>query len=124
MTPTLLVLLACGGIGVAVWSMSYVVEALRPVPRAPTTLRWAPQIPIRSVEVGDGDGGRSFRLRYIVAGQGPTLVLLHTLRTQLDLFETVVPRLAQTFTVYALDLPGHGFSDIPRAHYDATFFAR
>jgi len=107
----------CLGIGVGVWSASYIVEALRPIPPTPTTLRWAPQIPIGSVAVGD------CRLRYIVAGQGPTLVLLHTLRTQLDLFEQVVPELARSFTVYALDLSCHGFSNIPPARYDAAFFA-
>jgi pimeloyl-ACP methyl ester carboxylesterase len=50
-------------------------------------------------------------------------VLLHTLRTQLDLFEKVVPELARRFTVYALDYPGHGYSDIPDTRYDAEFFA-
>src|SRR5262249_48091430 len=50
------------------------------------------------------------------------LVLLHTLRTQLDLFERVVPDLAKSFTVYAVDYPGHGYSDIPKARYDADFF--
>jgi pimeloyl-ACP methyl ester carboxylesterase len=51
------------------------------------------------------------------------LVLLHTLRTQLDLFEKLVPELSNRFTVYALDYPGHGYSDIPPARYDADFFA-
>ena len=49
-------------------------------------------------------------------------MLLHTLRTQLDLFEKVVPDLSRHFTVYALDYPGHGYSDIPNARYDASFF--
>jgi pimeloyl-ACP methyl ester carboxylesterase len=34
-----------------------------------------------------------------------------------------VPDLAGSFTVYALDYPGHGYSDIPRTRYDAEFFA-
>lgn len=104
------------GVGVGVWLVSFVVEALRPVPKAPAKLRWAPDIPIDSAEV-DGD-----RLRYIKTGKGPALVLLHTLRTQLDLFEKVVPELSKHFTVYALDYPGHGYSDIPKARYDAAFF--
>lgn len=62
------------------------------------------------------------KLRYVKAGSGRTLVLLHTLRTQLDLFERVLPELAKHFTVYALDYPGHGYSDIPKAQYDAEFF--
>jgi pimeloyl-ACP methyl ester carboxylesterase len=44
-------------------------------------------------------------------------------RTQLDLFERMIPDLSKRFTVYALDYPGHGYSDIPQAPYDATFFA-
>jgi pimeloyl-ACP methyl ester carboxylesterase len=33
-----------------------------------------------------------------------------------------VPELAKYFTVYALDYPGHGYSDIPQARYDTDFF--
>ena len=86
------------------------------MPKPPAKLRWAPNIAIESVEV-DGN-----RLRYIKTGKGPTLVLLHTLRTQLDLFEKLLPELAKHFTVYALDYPGHGYSDIPKARYEAAFF--
>src|SRR5262249_46311822 len=43
---------------------------------------------------------------------------------QLDLFRKVIPSLAKQFTVYAMDYPGHGFSDIPQATYNADFFAR
>jgi pimeloyl-ACP methyl ester carboxylesterase len=52
------------------------------------------------------------RLRYFTAGTGPPLVLLHTVRTQLDYFQRVVPALWDEFTVYSLDLPGMGWSDI------------
>ncbi len=113
----LLVLIVFIGFGTGLWLVSHIMEALRPVPQAPTTLRWAPDIPIDYLDVG------GYRLRYIKAGRGPNLVLLHTLRTQLDLFEKVVPDLANSFTVYALDYPGHGYSDIPEARYDAVFFA-
>ena len=42
-------------------------------------------------------------------------------RTQLDYFQRVIPRLWDHFTVYALDLPGMGWSDIiAGATYDAT----
>lgn len=103
-------------VGVTLPLISLAVEALRKSPSPPRQLRWAPEIPIEYAEVN------GLRLRYIKAGHGPVLVLLHTLRTQLDLFEKVVPALAGDFTVYALDLPGHGYSDIPDAKYDATFF--
>jgi pimeloyl-ACP methyl ester carboxylesterase len=58
------------------------------------------------------------RLRYFTTGTGPPLVLLHTVRTQLDYFQRVVPALRDEFTVYALDLPGMGWSDVvPHARY-------
>src|SRR5215470_11424405 len=91
---------------IALVVVSYIIEALRPAPTPPKTPAWAPSIPIQYANIGGG----------------PTLVLLHTLRTQLDLFEKVVPDLAKDFTVYALDYPGHGYSDIPNARYDADFF--
>jgi len=111
----MLVLVAAVGAAIAI---SYGIELLRQVPPAPERLSWAPDIPIRYADIG------GVKLRYITAGSGPGLVLLHTLRTQLDLFEKVVPALAKSFTVYALDYPGHGYSDIPQARYDAPFFAR
>jgi len=59
------------------------------------------------------------RLRYFTAGSGPALVLMHTIRTQLDYFHRVIPQLWDSFTVYAVDLPGMGWSDIvPNARYE------
>ena len=59
------------------------------------------------------------RLRYFTAGSGPVLVLMHTIRIQLDYFHRVIPQLWDSFTVYALDLPGMGWSDIvPGAYYE------
>src|SRR5262249_54006740 len=58
------------------------------------------------------------RLRYFTTGTGPPLVLLHTVRTQLDYFQRIIPALQDEFTAYALDLPGMGWSDIvPGARY-------
>jgi pimeloyl-ACP methyl ester carboxylesterase len=95
---------------------SYLVEALRRAPAAPERLDWQPHIPIRYIRL-DGT-----TIRYITAGAGRPLVLLHTLRTQLDMFQKVLPELAQYFEVYALDYPGHGYSDIPDVAYSADFF--
>ncbi|MGA8545092.1 MAG: alpha/beta hydrolase [Mycobacterium sp.] len=59
------------------------------------------------------------RLRYYTAGAGPALVLIHTVRTQLDYFQRVIPQLWDSYTVYALDLPGMGWSDVvPGAQYE------
>ncbi|MGU3467698.1 alpha/beta fold hydrolase [Methylobacterium sp. C33D] len=52
------------------------------------------------------------RIRYVKVGSGPDLILTHTVRTQLDLFQRVIPLLSPHFTVYALDLPGFGWSDL------------
>jgi len=60
-------------------------------------------------------------LRYIKVGKGEPLVLIHTLRTQLDYFQRTIPTLAEHFEVYALDLPGHGHSDIPSCEYTSDF---
>ena len=118
MNTILLALLIFVAVGVGLWLVSLVMEALRQKPRPPATLRWSPDIPIRTIDIGGA------KLRYIKSGKGPVLILLHTLRTQLDLFEKVVPELSKRFTVYALDYPGHGYSDIPQARYDAAFFTK
>lgn len=67
------------------------------------------------------DGGRT--LRFLKTGNGAPLVLMHTIRTQLDYFQEVIPLLAQHYTVYAVDLPGHGYSSIDtKASYDEPYF--
>jgi pimeloyl-ACP methyl ester carboxylesterase len=59
------------------------------------------------------------RMRYFTAGTGPSLVLIHTIRTQLDYFQRVIPLLWDSFAVYAVDMPGMGWSDIvPGARYE------
>jgi pimeloyl-ACP methyl ester carboxylesterase len=58
-------------------------------------------------------------LRYLKAGSGAPLVLLHTVRTQAEHFRLLVPQIADHYTVYALDLPGMGYSEIvPGASYE------
>lgn len=67
------------------------------------------------------DGGRT--LRFLKTGTGAPLILLHTIRTQLDYFQEVIPLLAKHYTVYAIDLPGHGYSSIDtKANYDEPYF--
>ena len=72
------------------------------------TRTWAPSGELEYGTLADGT-----RLRYLRTGSGPTtLVLLHTVRTQLDHFQLVIPKVLDAFTVYAVDLPGMGWSDI------------
>ena len=59
------------------------------------------------------------RLRYLTGGTGAPLVLLHTVRTQAEHFRHLIPLVQDRYTVYALDLPGMGYSEIvPSASYD------
>jgi pimeloyl-ACP methyl ester carboxylesterase len=78
------------------------------------TRTWSPSGDIEYLRLGDAT-----RLRYLRTGSGEaTLVLLHTVRTQLDHFQLVIPKVVHAFTVYAVDLPGMGWSDIrPGASY-------
>jgi pimeloyl-ACP methyl ester carboxylesterase len=58
------------------------------------------------------------RLRYLTGGTGAPLVMLHTVRTQAEHFRHLIPLVEHQFTVYALDLPGMGYSQIvPGASY-------
>lgn len=67
---------------------------------------------------GSRDQGQG-RLRYLTGGSGAPLVMLHTVRTQAEHFRHVIPLVAQQYTVYALDLPGMGYSQIvPGASYE------
>jgi pimeloyl-ACP methyl ester carboxylesterase len=77
-------------------------------PNSEYTRSWSRSGEINYATLADGT-----RLRYLKTGSGRTpLILLHTVRTQLDHFQLVIPKLLQTFTVYAIDLPGMGWSDI------------
>jgi pimeloyl-ACP methyl ester carboxylesterase len=83
-------------------------------PDSDYTRTWSPSGEIEYGKLADGT-----RLRYLKAGSGPTpLILLHTVRTQLDHFQFVIPKILHAFTVYAIDMPGMGWSDItPGASY-------
>ena len=54
------------------------------------------------------------RLRFLRAGSGPELILLHGLLGYSFSWRYTMPALAPYATVYAPDLPGAGFSDRPR----------
>ena len=54
-------------------------------------------------------------VRYLVAGEGPPLVLLHALGESALDWRWVLPALARTNRVYAVDLPGFGYSGAPSA---------
>lgn len=69
--------------------------------------------------------GNNLSVRYLKQGSGKPLILLHTIRTQLEYFESIIPQLAQKYTVYAIDLAGHGYSSIDlTASYDEPYFRK
>lgn len=51
-------------------------------------------------------------LAYTRTGQGPSLVLIHGVGLRLEAWVHQVEGLSKFFTVYAVDMPGHGESDI------------
>lgn len=83
-------------------------------PDSDYTRTWSPSGEIEYAQLADGT-----RLRYLKAGSGPMpLILVHTVRTQLDHFQFVIPKILHAFTVYGIDMPGMGWSDItPGASY-------
>lgn len=59
-------------------------------------------------------------MRYLSAGSGPPLLLLHGLLGYSFSWRFALPALAEKATVYAVDMPGVGFSDRPR-NLNCTF---
>ena len=56
-------------------------------------------------------------IRYAVVGGGPPVLLVHGWLSSSRIWERLVDRLAQRFTVYTLDLTGFGESDKPLSGY-------
>jgi pimeloyl-ACP methyl ester carboxylesterase len=83
-----------------------------------TDSSWANEMQMRHITVN------GVNLRYLAMGDGAPLVLIHTLRTQLEYFNKIIPELAKHFKIYALDLPGHGFSDIPDVAYTEPYYTK
>jgi 2-hydroxy-6-oxonona-2,4-dienedioate hydrolase len=63
-------------------------------------------------------------IRYLTAGEGPPLLLLHALGESALDWRWVLSDLARTHRVYAPDLPGFGDSAKPAADYSPAFFER
>ena len=57
------------------------------------------------------------RVRYLDVGQGPAVVLIHGYASSLETWDPVIPALAKTHRVIALDLKGFGWTDRPEGDY-------
>jgi pimeloyl-ACP methyl ester carboxylesterase len=62
-------------------------------------------------------------LHYVRGGSGPTMVLLHGFPQDWYEWRAVMPRLATSYSVIAVDLRGVGGSDAPADGYDAAGMA-
>jgi pimeloyl-ACP methyl ester carboxylesterase len=58
------------------------------------------------------------KLHYLTAGHGPTVILLHGYTQTSQMWRPLIPKLGQSFTVVAPDLPGIGDSEIPKDGLD------
>jgi pimeloyl-ACP methyl ester carboxylesterase len=64
-----------------------------------------------------------YRRAFQIAGSGPAILLIHGIGDNSTTWATVQAKLAQRFTVIAVDLLGHGQSDKPRADYSVAAYA-
>lgn len=58
-----------------------------------------------------------YRMRYLVAGAGEPVLLLHGLADSSDTWRSILPGLARRYRVFAPDLLGCGASEKPRIDY-------
>jgi pimeloyl-ACP methyl ester carboxylesterase len=68
--------------------------------------------------------GRSGRLNYYVAGDGPPQLLVHSINAAASAYEVapIFDAMRATRTVYAPDLPGFGFSNRSDRSYDIALY--
>jgi len=70
-----------------------------------------------TIRVKDGN------LFYRFEGQGEPLILLHSLGVSSESWQHVIEPLSRNFSVYAVDLMGHGNSDKPSKNYEIYHYA-
>lgn len=62
-------------------------------------------------------------LNFVVGGAGPYVTLVHSLASDLTLFDAQARFLEERFTVLRLDIRGHGKSPVPSSPYSMTGLA-
>ena len=67
----------------------------------------------------------NIKLHYLEEGKGEVVLLLHGFPTSSYLYRNIIPTIAKTHRVIALDLPGFGKSDKPlTASYSMNFYVK
>ncbi len=86
-------------------------------------MTWKTQPRFDCLELSETPGA----LSYLCSGSGPSLVLIHGVGLRAESWAALVPALVGQFTVYAVDMPGHGGSPLMGAvgldDYTARFSA-
>jgi pimeloyl-ACP methyl ester carboxylesterase len=69
--------------------------------------------------------GRAGKLSYYVAGEGEPLLLIHSINAGASSYEVrpIFEYFQQSRRVYALDLPGFGFSERSKRHYSPRLYS-
>jgi pimeloyl-ACP methyl ester carboxylesterase len=96
-----------------------------PVPEGLGSVSGAPNLPVgftdtftsRYIESGD------LRLHAVIGGNGPPLLLVHGWPETWYAWRMLMPALAETFEVIAVDQRGMGLSDKPKSGYDTRTLA-
>src|SRR5579862_2922355 len=91
-------------------------SALKPEVKSPRGLA------VEEYKISLGGDTNNAKMRYLKAGAGPALLLIHGLLGYSFSWRFCIPTMAQHATVYAIDLLGTGFSDRP-ADLDCSFKA-
>jgi pimeloyl-ACP methyl ester carboxylesterase len=65
-----------------------------------------------------------YQTRWIEAGDGPPLILLHGLSGHAETWSKNITKFAESFHVYALDMLGHGMSEKPTIDYSIAVLAQ
>jgi pimeloyl-ACP methyl ester carboxylesterase len=76
-----------------------------------------------SRQVAESRMVHGYKRAFVRAGEGPALLLLHGIGNNCQTWAGVIDRLAETHTVIAPDLLGHGRSDKPRGDYSIAAYA-